>query len=188
MASKNHSKNDHAKPQSKGHAHTGAGVTPVVHDPVDAWHDHTHDQAPQSPHTDAANVTQVMSIGLILAVAVVLSAGAVLGFYKWYVAGQLSAEERVNPNIPNSRLAPPIAVRWETQDKLNALSSGAELSIPTEEGKPNRTVRLLKIDDAKAAVIREYAGRTSTAGQKPAPTPAPAKPVDEMKDEPSDAD
>jgi hypothetical protein len=153
------------------HAHASPdqhrrGETPAVHDPVDAWHDHTHDAKPQDPHTDQANVRQVVTIGILLAMSVAVASVSVWGFYRWYITTELNREEVVDPNQINSRLAPSIAVRWEKERQLKVRDEGGQLSLPTEEGKPNRSVTIRPLDEAMADVIKSYSSPARPAAGK----------------------
>lgn len=139
--------------------HASHAHTPTAHDPVDAWHDHSHDAKPQDVHTDQANVRQVVTIGLILALAVAGASASVWGFYRWYVAKELKLEEMVSPNQPNSRLAPTLAVRWEKEAQLKLWQSGGTLKVPTGEDQPAREVTIRPIDEAKKDVLELYAQR-----------------------------
>lgn len=138
----------------KHHTHE----TAPMHDPVDAWHDHSHDAKPQAAHAEVQNTPLIMAVGLGLFMVIVVSVVAVYGFYTWYVARTLNAQEITTAG------APALEFRKTKNTALDINRDGGTVMLaPLEEGKPKRSITILPFADAQAAVLKEY---TPKAAQK----------------------
>lgn len=127
-----------------------------MHDPVDAWHDHSHDAKPQSAHAEVQNTPLIMAVGVGLFMVIVVSVAAVYGFYTWYVARTLNAQEITTDG------APAFQFRDRKADALNINRTGGKVELPPlEEGQPKRPITILPFAEAQAAVLKEYAPKTA---------------------------
>lgn len=143
-----------------GHGHTNqhGHETPVMHDAPDAWHDHSHDQAPQHEHAGKVQAGKVMGIGIALFLAVVVSCVVVYGFYGWYVAQVLAQNEKTTPG------APLLVARDEKTNMLQTLRAGGTVKLPPlEEGKPWRDVSVREVKQTTEVVVQEYLSRKEFA-------------------------
>lgn len=126
--------------------------TSPMHDAVDAWHDHSHDERPQEAHTDVQNTRLIMGVGVALFLVVVAAVVVVYGFYTHYTTDRLAALEETTPG------APALVTRKEVAMSVYTLNSGGELKLKQADG-PDRTVRITPLEQARAAVVGQYAGR-----------------------------
>lgn len=128
--------------------------TAATSDPVDAWHDHSHDERPQAAHGEVQDTGRIMFIGVGLFIAVVVSVIAVYGFYTFYTTKELSAAELSTPN------SPALLYRTDMAKSQAMILAGGQLKLPAlEEGKPERVVNILPFEQATDRVVAEYLGK-----------------------------
>jgi hypothetical protein len=150
---------------SKHHVHE----TAPLHDTTDSWHDHSHDAKPQHAHAEVQNTPMIMGVGLALFMVIIFSVVAVYGFYTWYIARTLDSQEITTAGAP--------ALEWrDAMDKeLKLIQTGGTVTLPAaEEGKPGRTVNIIALDKARAAVVEQYAPKMTSPT---AAAPAAAEPT-----------
>ncbi len=127
-----------------------------MHDPVDAWHDHTKDEKPQHAHAEVQNTPLIMGVGLALFMVIVVSVVAVYGFYTWYVARTLNQQEVTTVG------APALQFRDDKARALKTIAEGGTVELPAlEEGKPKRVITILPFAEAQAAVLKQYTPKTA---------------------------
>lgn len=127
-----------------------------MHDPVDAWHDHTKDQKPQAEHGEIRNPMMVMGVGLGLFLAVVASVVAVEAFYKWYAAQALKAGSVATG--PNSPAMETRAERLEVLKKQMG-SEPSWVVVPGTKETPAKAIVQLPLKAAAERVLAEYSGK-----------------------------
>lgn len=125
--------------------------TAPMHDAVDAWHDHSHDERPQEAHAEVQNTPMIMGVGVALFFVVVASVVVVYGFYTHYTTTRLSALEQTTEN------SPAFVTRGEQSNSLTLLKAGGTLPLKDADGK-ERQVRVSPVDQAAAGVVGRYAG------------------------------
>ncbi|MGE3106933.1 MAG: hypothetical protein AB7O77_01120 [Phycisphaerales bacterium] len=76
-----------------GHHPEQHAISPDMHDPPDAWHDHAHDQMPQHAHAEVANARMIIGVGVGLFFAVVVTVVIIYWFYIGYTTRLLSDAE-----------------------------------------------------------------------------------------------
>ncbi len=136
------------------HVHT----TPPHHDPVDQWHDHSHDVKPQHAHSETVNSGVVLAVGTFLFVLIVVACVIVYAFYIGATTRTLQARERTTADAPAK------VFREFKGESLVRLESGGTLQIPAAEEGKTKPITLLPIKDAAKTVITEYSGKV-TAGK-----------------------
>ncbi len=84
---------EHTKP---GHA---VHETAPMHDPTDAWHDHSQDaDKPQHAHAEVGNPGLIIGVGIAAFLLVCASVLAIQGYYTHYTTERLNALERQSGN------------------------------------------------------------------------------------------
>ena len=151
----------HAKPTHH------VAEAPPMHDPVDEWHDHAHDEKPQHAHGEVQNSNLIMGVGLALTVVIVVSCLVVYGFYTHYNTQRMVEREHMPRAGAYSELAdsPTEATRKAKLADLNLLNQGGPLSMPTETENVNKTITITPLSKSMDDVVRAYtASRRATAG------------------------
>lgn len=151
----------HAKP-----THHVAETAPL-HDPVDEWHDHSHDEKPQHAHGEVQNSNLIMGVGLALTGVIVISSLVVYGFYTHYNTQRMVEREHMPRAGAFKDLAdsPTEATRKAKLADLNLLNQGGPLPMPTEVENVNKTVTITPIARAIDEVAQSYtANRRAPAG------------------------
>lgn len=121
-----------------------------MHDPVDAWHDHSRDAAPQNPHAEVANAGQVIGVGVGLFMVVVLAVVVIYGYYIWETTGKLSDRERREGSAGYHAREEKAA--WDAE--LRAYGWQAVPSVT--EAEPGKRYVRLPLDKAQERVIDTY--------------------------------
>lgn len=147
-----HDLHNPAQPHRPHHAHE----TPPLHDPVDPWHDHSHDQKPQPAHAEVGNARAIMGIGLALFMVIVVAVISVYAYYSWYVTQQLSRIE-----VASSRTSPMIQARDYRAQALARLANGGRITIPAAGEEPASTIEITPIDRSIERIARDYAASAS---------------------------
>lgn len=154
------------------HSHSPAHHTPPMHEPTDAWHDHAHDERPQTAHGEVSRPGLIIGIGVGLFLAVAAAVVVVQSFYKWYTGQQLSRTQ-----VASGPNAPAIEARAFKASAI-AGQQAAEPSwmvIPAQGETPAKAIAVLPVETASTLVMREYAARMG--GTANAPDVAPAAPA-----------
>lgn len=131
-------------------------ITPDLHDPADAWHDHSHDEKPQVAHGEVGNPTLVMSVGVGLFLVVVLAVVVVDTFYRGYASKKLRELEVTTPN------APALLTRGERSSMFLSQQSKEPgwVVIPAAGEVPAKAVVQLPLEQAQGIVIQQYLSQT----------------------------
>lgn len=119
--------------------------TPPMHDPVDPWHDHSHDPRPQRAHGGTLNARAVILIGIGLFLAVMVSTGIVYQYYVWYTTRML--DERASLGVRMS-----YKERMETKSK-----TVAQIAAEKPEWRDHDTV-VVPFSRAVDEVVSRYEG------------------------------
>ena len=150
----------HAKP-----THHVAEAAPL-HDPVDEWHNHSHDDKPQHAHGEVQNSNLIMGVGLALTGVIVLSCVVVYGFYTHYNTQRMVEREHMQRSGVYSELAdsPTEATRKVKSEALNLLNQGGTVPMPTEVENVNKTITITPLAKSIDDVAQSYtANRRSAA-------------------------
>jgi hypothetical protein len=126
--------------------------TPEVHESLDAWHDHSHDERPQHPHLESINAPKVIGIGVGLFLAVAATVALVYGFYVWYNVRALDQRE----GIGNGFEGPSRAERDDLSARLNQGYAWA-----------NHDAALLPLDQGVDRVVKQYATKRAASSGQP---------------------
>lgn len=143
----------HAKHSAKHHE------TAPLHDPVDSWHDHSHDEKPMAVHAEDVDTRSVMFIGVALFFVVVIASVIVYGFYVYRTTQKLSLGE-----VSSRDTAPAWETRRARAETFSRREKGGELKLPTEVEGQTKTIQIRPLADAMRDVAAEYAGRKSAQG------------------------
>lgn len=160
--------------------HKHVAETAPLHDPTDAWHDHSHDEPARAPHGEIGNPLLIMGVGVGLSLLVAVAVVVVDNFYRWY-----SSQHMIRSDAAISAISPAMETRAaKAQTLTQQTSSDARwIVIPAPDDKtPARTIAQLPIEEATRRVAGEYAARMGgnaiTPGTPlPANTKAPSKPA-----------
>ncbi|HMN41304.1 MAG TPA: hypothetical protein PKE29_10695 [Phycisphaerales bacterium] len=132
------------------HAHHVHETSPM-HDAVDQWHDHSHDERPQHAHTDVINTRLVLAVGLALAGVIVVAVVVVYGFYVHYNTQRSSERERT------SAFGSPLTdTRIEKARDLSMLATGGSYQVSTGDENAKKTITIAPIGQAMDRVVRAY--------------------------------
>lgn len=82
-------------PEHSEHPRDPHHETAPLHDPVDAWHDHSADPKPKEAHGRTLNAKAVIAIGAGLFVTIMMTTMVVYQYYVWYTTRMLN--ERATP-------------------------------------------------------------------------------------------
>jgi flagellar basal body-associated protein FliL len=124
--------------------------TAPLHDPIDAWHDHSHDPKPQQAHAEVGNAGAIMGIGIALFMVIVVAVIAVYAYYVWYVTESLKKAE-----VASGQASPAIQARAYKQEAILNLIKGAQVKPVGET--PGYT--LAPIDQKIEQTARDYTAR-----------------------------
>jgi len=154
--------NPHDPHPEHGHMpHHFAEAAPL-HDPVDEWHDHSHDAQPQHAHGDVQDSRLVLAVGIALAAVILGSVLAVFGFYTHYNTQRMAEREHTTAKeLPKLAPSPTDETRKLKSDALLVLERGGPVQMPTEKEGVMKTITISPIDKAMDEVARGYAS-TST--------------------------
>ncbi len=144
-----HAADPHTKVHAPPHGHH-VHETPPMHDAIDAWHDHSHDERPQHAHGEVQNSRLVLGVGLALTGVIVVSSLVVYGFYVHYNTQRSDERERTTDGSPL------IETRIEKGKALAMIQTGGSFPMATEDEKVKKTVTLTPIDQAMDKVVRMY--------------------------------
>jgi hypothetical protein len=142
-----------ADPHTTVHApHHGHHVheTRPLHDPVDTWHDHSHDERPQHAHGEVQNSNIVLAVGLALTAVIVASVIVVYGFYVHYNTQRADDRERTTAG------APLLETRGEKVKDLSMVANGGSFQMATEDEKVKKTVTIAPVGQAMDKVVQTY--------------------------------
>jgi hypothetical protein len=150
----------HAKP-----THHVAETAPL-HDPVDEWHDHSHDNKPQHAHGEVQNSNLILGVGLALTGVIVVSCLVVYGFYTHYNTQRSNQREHMLREGAFTELAnsPTEVTRASKLADLILLSRGGTTEMPTETENVKKTITISPIDKAMDEVAQGYTARRISAG------------------------
>lgn len=138
----------HAYPH---HAHSHE--TPPLHDPIDAWHDHSHDEKPQQAHAEVGNAGAIMGIAIALFMVIVASVLVVYGYYTWFITERLRKAE-----IASGQTSPAIQAREYKQTALTNITQGRQnAKSPAHGDLPELTYSFSPIDEKIEQIARMYA-------------------------------
>lgn len=166
-----------SEPAHPSHKHHPKVETAPMHDPTDAWHDHTSDERPQVEHGEIRNPAMVMGVGVGLFLAVVVSVVVVDNFYKWYVSQALAAASVAS--APNSPAIEARALKTDTL-KLQTSPDPSWIVLPPVDDKSKPTaVARIPLKAAAEKVASEYAARMG--GKVSAAEPATQNPAQAAK-------
>jgi hypothetical protein len=118
-----------------------------MHDPIDPWHDHSHDEKPQNAHAEVGNARAIMGIGIALFMVIVVAVISVYAYYTWYITERLNKAE-----IASGNSSPAIQAREYKSTALIRLNSGGKVEGPT-------TYTLTPIDQKIEQTAREYTSK-----------------------------
>jgi hypothetical protein len=124
--------------------------TPPLHDPIDPWHDHSHDEKPQSAHAEVGNAAAIMGIGIALFMVIVVSVIAVYAYYSWYITERLNKAE-----VATGQASPAIQARAYKTEALLHVSQGGKIQPPNDA--PSYT--LVPIDQKIEQTARDYTSK-----------------------------
>ena len=132
-----------------------------MHDPVDEWHDHSHDERPQRAHSDVQNSNLVLSVGIALAAVIGISSLVVYGFYIHYNTQRMALRERTPREGLFSDLAesPTEATRRLKGNDIGLLETGGTFELPTEKENVNKTITISPIAKAMDDVAKSYTAK-----------------------------
>ncbi len=137
-------------PHHKPHVHE----TAPLHDPVDAWHDHTKDEKPQQAHAEVGNAGRIMAVGIALFLVIVFAVVVTYGFYIQQTTSRLNAMERVDYG---NDLAPPIQARKARLESLTSLAGDYKwVEIPAVGETPAGAYVHVPLAEAKKRVAQSY--------------------------------
>lgn len=142
----------HAKPTHH------VAETPPMHDPVDEWHDHSHDQKPQHAHGEVQNSNLIMGVGLALTGVIVISCIVVYGFYVHYNTRRMAEREHMPRIGAYKELAdsPTETARKAKSADLVLLEKGGSTQMPTEVENVNKTITITPIAKSIDEVVQTY--------------------------------
>lgn len=143
----------HAKHSAKHHE------TAPLHDPVDSWHDHAHDEKPMAVHAEDVDTRSVLFIGIALFIVVVISCVIVYGFYVFRTTQKLSIGE-----VSSRDTAPAWDTRRARAASFSLRDKGGELKLPTEVEGQTKTIQIRPLSDAMRDVAAEYTSSKSAQG------------------------
>ena len=137
-----------------------------MHDPVDEWHDHSHDEMPQRAHSDVQNSNLVLGIGVALAAVIAIASLVVYGFYTHYNTQRMALRESTPRTGAFVDLAqsPTEKTRNDKSESLGLLQSGGTTKLPTEKENEFKTITVSPIDKAMDDVVQRYTARKSAQG------------------------
>ena len=133
--------------------------TAPLHDPVDSWHDHSHDEKPQHAHGDVQDSNLVLGVGVALAAVIAVSCLVVYGFYTHYNTQRGIDSELVK--YPNS---PATLTREAKVADLFLLEKGGTTKMPTEKEGVTKDITITPIDQAMDTIVQKYAPRKTAQG------------------------
>ncbi len=142
-------------------AHHPAHETAPMHDAIDAWHDHSHDEKPQNAHSEVGNAAMITGVGVALFLVIVAAVVAVYAYYTWYITERLDRAE-----IATGQDSPAVEARKYKADSLIQLNKGGEVSAAGGGGGA-AAYTLLPINEKIDQIAREYA-----SGKHEEPKPA----------------
>lgn len=128
-----------------GHHPEQHTVSPDLHDPPDAWHDHSHDPMPQHAHGEVANANLIIGVGVGLFFAVVFTVIIIYWFYVGYTTRLLNENEMYG--LEQDQLLRKQATATEMQGYQWA----------KQGGEPVKDTVQVPLDVAVRKVITEYA-------------------------------
>jgi hypothetical protein len=113
--------------------------TPQMHDAVDEWHDHSHDEKPMEAHSEVGNPHLVIGVGLLSFGLVVVACIAIYMYYIGYVGNRLREAERAGAvagmdtrNWKQGQLADLDAYGWFNKETVQVPLSAAAASVIAE--------------------------------------------------------
>lgn len=137
---------------SSAHDHHHLQTTPEAHDPVDSWHDHSHDtEKPKAPpYAEVANAPKIILTGVALWLVIAISVVVVYAYYTHDTTRRLGEVERAGSSGPAME-----ALTYKRQAILNHYSGGTVYSqVVKGETVTFEPVNQLPIfDPAKPEVI-----------------------------------
>jgi hypothetical protein len=140
--------------------------TAPLHDPVDEWHDHSHDEKPQRPHADVQSSNLVLGVGIALAAVIAISVLAVYGFYVHYNTQRMDLREHTtSKNLPGLAPSPADETRVKKSKDLITLERGGEVRMPTEKENVSRKVTIVPMSQAMEEVVQTYTASKPAQGR-----------------------
>lgn len=141
--------------------------TAPMHDPVDAWHDHSRDEKPQHAHAEVQNSNLIMFVGVALTGVIGLSSLVVYGFYTYYNTHRMAEREHMPRAGAYSDLAesPSEEARSNKARDMLVLERGGSIKMPTEQENITRTVTLSPIALAMDEVAQSYSAPAPPANR-----------------------
>lgn len=124
-----------------------------MHDPIDAWHDHTKDERPQQAHAEVGNAAAIMGIGIALFLVIVVSVVVVYAYYTWFITERLRKAE-----IASGQASPAIQARTYKETALTNISQGRQnAKSPAQGDLPELTYSFAPIDQKIEQTSQMYA-------------------------------
>ena len=158
---------DHPDPSTVVHTPTHhVAETPPMHDAVDEWHDHSHDERPQRAHADVQNSNLVLGVGIALAAVIAISSLIVYGFYIHYNTQRMVLRERTPRDgaFKELDLSPTEDTRKFKSADLGLLENGGTTKLPTEKENEFKTITISPISRAMDEVAQRYTSRKTAQG------------------------
>ena len=137
-------------PDHAHHAHHSHETAPL-HDSVDSWHDHSHDEKPQSAHAEVGNAGKVIGIGLGLFGVIAVAIAATYIFWIWQITARASLLER-----SYGATSPIKQARSDKSEQLAKVESGGTFIVEATAQAPRREIQILPFARASELVLKEY--------------------------------